>query len=58
MRKAVTFLQSVARFRTNELISEADVREITGVRRSMTSKNNHQDDLTFGFNSRLFLTVS
>lgn len=32
MRKAVTFLQSVARFRTNQTITENDVHEITGVR--------------------------
>lgn len=32
MRKAVTFLQSVARFRMNLVITETDVREITGVR--------------------------
>ncbi len=31
MRKAVTFLQSVARFRTDATITTADVREITGV---------------------------
>jgi hypothetical protein len=31
MRKAVTFLQSVARFRTNTTIVAADVHEITGV---------------------------
>ncbi|CAF0794048.1 unnamed protein product [Rotaria sordida] len=31
MRKAVTFLQSVARFRTNKLITVADVHEITGI---------------------------
>jgi len=31
MRKAVTFLQSVARFRTNMTITAADVHEITGV---------------------------
>jgi len=31
MRKAVTFLQSVARFRTNKMIVAADVHEITGV---------------------------
>ena len=32
MRKAVTFLQSVARFRMNLVITETNVREITGVR--------------------------
>ena len=31
MRKAVTFLQSVARFRINETVTAADVHEITGV---------------------------
>jgi hypothetical protein len=31
MRKAVTFLQSVARFRTGMTITAADVHEITGV---------------------------
>jgi hypothetical protein len=31
MRKAVTFLQSVARFRTNMTITAGDVHEITGV---------------------------
>jgi hypothetical protein len=31
MRKAVTFLQSVARFRANRLITEDDVHDITGV---------------------------
>jgi len=31
MRKAVTFLQSVARFRTNLSVTAADVHEITGV---------------------------
>jgi len=31
MRKAVTFLQSVARFRPNMLITATDVHEITGV---------------------------
>ncbi|CAF0814029.1 unnamed protein product [Rotaria sp. Silwood1] len=31
MRKAVTFLQSVARFRTNMTITVADVHEITGI---------------------------
>lgn len=31
MRKAVTFLQSVARFRTNAMITAQDVHEITGV---------------------------
>lgn len=31
MRKAVTFLQSVARFRTNQTVTTADVHDITGV---------------------------
>ena len=39
MRKAVTFLQSVARFRNNTSIKAADVQEITGVCKSKLKQN-------------------
>ena len=47
MRKAVTFLQSVARFRSNMTITEADVHEITGVSES-SQRERHVQMLSSG----------
>ncbi len=46
MRKAVTFLQSVARFRSNLTITAIDVHEITGV---CHQKKKRRDENSFGF---------
>jgi hypothetical protein len=43
MRKAVTFLQSVARFRANMTITAADVHEITGVRKRINCRETMKD---------------